>query len=99
MELVYILLIMVGIFYFGSLVKKATKVVDHGLDTTIKTADIILELAEDTTGTYKHEVLLSNAQKRDKLVKKYNKMNQKTAISDLDKLAKSKRSKNQQNNQ
>lgn len=92
MEFVYVVLLIVAVLYFGSTIKRTVVLVDKAVDGTINIADTAIELGIDTTHTYKHEVLLSNNEKRRELMNKYQAIDTIVSIQDLDEMAKASKS-------
>jgi len=77
---------LVAIVYFSSTLKRIASLGDTTVDTGIVVAETALDLMDDTIGTYKHEVKLSNAEKRSELMDKYSNIGQIVSVNELDSL-------------
>ncbi len=90
MELLSILtvlaIVIVVVVYFSSTLTRIANLADGTIDTGISTIEVVNELTVDTVGTYKHEVKLSNAEKRADLMKKYSSLDKIYSVDDLDSL-------------
>lgn len=91
MEMLYIILAVGAVVYLGNSLTKVGNLTEKTVDTAITVTDTVNDLTVDTIGTYKHEVLLSNAEKRSQLLKQYDKIGEIVTINELDKVASGKR--------
>jgi len=76
----------VAVTYFSTTLKRIATLGDSAVDTGIVVTETILDLTTDTVGTYKHEVKLSNAEKRSELLEKYKQLNSIISVNELDAL-------------
>lgn len=76
----------VVVTYFSSTLKRVAGLADSTIDTGIVVSETVLDLATDTVGTYKHEVKLSNAEKRSELLAKYENIGTIVGVDALDAL-------------
>jgi len=84
MEILYIILAIGTVVYFGGSLAKLGNVAENVINTTANTTDSVLALTDDTINTYAFEVKLSNAEKRSELAANIKKLDSVTTLNDLD---------------